>query len=197
MRKNCASFLVFCLLFSLILVARASALQVDVIGLCFSPNGGCTNMVVNQIDHAQREIRVMAYSFTSAPIGKALIRAKRRGVDVQVIEDNGEATHHWSEAGYLVRASIPVYLDTEAGIYHDKVMVIDEGTVIEGSFNWSAAAEFKNAENLLVIQSPELARYYLQNWYQHQKNDPLMSRSAVSGQTGLPSLTGMLRRLLR
>ena len=132
-------------------------------------------MIVGEIDHAQREIRVMAYSFTSAPIGKALTRAKQRGVDVQVIQDRGEATRHWSEAKYLLRAGIPVYLDTEEGLYHDKVIIIDRGKVFTGSFNLSKAAAKSNAENALVIDSGKLANYYLKNWYVHQREDPLMS----------------------
>jgi hypothetical protein len=39
----------------------------------FSPRGGCTEAIVDEIDHAKSEIYVQAYSFTSAPIAKALV----------------------------------------------------------------------------------------------------------------------------
>jgi phosphatidylserine/phosphatidylglycerophosphate/cardiolipin synthase-like enzyme len=47
--------------------------------VCFSPNGGCTDAVVKEIPKAKTEIRVQAYSFTSAPIAKALVEAHKRG----------------------------------------------------------------------------------------------------------------------
>ena len=46
-------------------------------------------------------------------------------------------------------------------------MVIDGGTVITGSFNFTRNAEENNAENLLVIRSPELATKYAANWKAH------------------------------
>ena len=46
-------------------------------------------------------------------------------------------------------------------------MIIDGKTVLTGSFNFTKAAEFNNAENLLVIQDPVLARKYMANWQAH------------------------------
>lgn len=43
-------------------------------------------------------------------------------------------------------------LDEKHAIAHSKVMVIDSATLITGSFNFTKAAEEKNAENLLVIK---------------------------------------------
>jgi len=53
----------------------------------FSPNHGATKAVVDVLTAARRTILVQAYSFTSAPIAKALADAHARGVDVQVILD--------------------------------------------------------------------------------------------------------------
>jgi phosphatidylserine/phosphatidylglycerophosphate/cardiolipin synthase-like enzyme len=46
-------------------------------------------------------------------------------------------------------------------------MITDRETVITGSFNFTKAAEEKNAENLLVIKSKELAGIYIDNWKKH------------------------------
>ncbi len=51
----------------------------------FSPRGGCTETIVREIGKAKSEILVQAYSFTSAPIAKALVDAHKRGVNVVVI----------------------------------------------------------------------------------------------------------------
>ena len=57
----------------------------------------------------------------------------------------------------LVNAGIPVLIDAKHAIAHNKVMVIDDQTVITGSFNFTKAAEEHNAENLLVIRDKDLA----------------------------------------
>jgi phosphatidylserine/phosphatidylglycerophosphate/cardiolipin synthase-like enzyme len=133
----------------------------------FSPQGGCTEAVVEEIDAAQTAILVQAYSFTSTPIAKALVGAHQRGLDVQVILDKSQRTEKYSSADFLLHAGIPAYVDSEHAIAHNKVMVIDSHTVITGSFNFTNAAEAHNAENLLVIRSPELAERYAANWKAH------------------------------
>ncbi|MGC8602602.1 MAG: phospholipase D-like domain-containing protein [Desulfomonilaceae bacterium] len=56
----------------------------------FSPNGGCTQAIVNEINNSKSEILVQAYSFTSTPIAKALLEAHKRGVKVEVILDKSQ-----------------------------------------------------------------------------------------------------------
>jgi phosphatidylserine/phosphatidylglycerophosphate/cardiolipin synthase-like enzyme len=65
---------------------------------------------------------------------------------------------------YLSNAGIPVWVDTRVSIAHNKVIVLDGKTVITGSFNFTAAAQAKNADNLLVIRDAELAARYRANW---------------------------------
>lgn len=55
-------------------------------------------------------------------------------------------------------------------IYTNKLMVIDKETVITGSFNFTIAAEKRNAENLLVIKSKELAEFYRNSYFQHREH---------------------------
>jgi len=47
-------------------------------------------------------------------------------------------------------------------------MIIDGSIVITGSFNFTKAAETKNADNLLIIQSQEIAKLYIENWKHHR-----------------------------
>ena len=56
----------------------------------FSPRGGCTEAIISQIDKAKSEILVQAYSFTSAPIAKALLNAHKRGIKVEAILDKSQ-----------------------------------------------------------------------------------------------------------
>ena len=133
----------------------------------FSPKGGCTEAVVRELRAAKRTVLVQAYSFTSAPIAKALIDAHKRGVKVQVILEKTQRTDKYSSATFLHNAGIPTSIDAAHAIAHDKVMVVDGAVVITGSFNFTKAAGEKNAENLLVIRDPQLAGKYVGNWEAH------------------------------
>ena len=133
----------------------------------FSPNHGATKAVVDALDGAMSTVLVQAYSFTSAPIAKALVEAHDRGVDVQVILDRKETGSKYSSADFLAHAGITPLIDGRHAIAHNKVVVIDGLVVITGSFNFTTAAERQNAENLLVIHNRALAARYTENWRSH------------------------------
>jgi len=133
----------------------------------FSPHGGCTEAVVREIDAAKSNILVQAYSFTSAPIAKALVEANRRGVAVDVLLDKSQRTEKYSSADFLLHAGVSTRIDVKHAIAHNKVMILDNAVVITGSFNFTAAAEKSNAENLLLIRDPQMAAIYSANWQDH------------------------------
>lgn len=137
----------------------------------FSPNEGAEKLVLKVIRSAQRDIRVLAYTFTSAPVTAALLDARRRGVDVALVVDHranladdrsGKARHALAalaNAGCRIR-TISVY-----PIHHDKAIIVDALTVETGSFNYSTSAASRNSENALVNwNNPALARIYLKHW---------------------------------
>jgi phosphatidylserine/phosphatidylglycerophosphate/cardiolipin synthase-like enzyme len=148
-------------------VQSADAPKVQVF---FSPNGGGTAAITNALSNAKKTILVQAYSFTSAPIAKALVDAHRRGVKIQVILDKSQRTEKYSSADFVHNASIPTFIDDKHAIAHNKLMVIDGTKVVTGSFNFTKAAEEKNAENLLIIEDPVLAAKYSDNWNSHLKH---------------------------
>jgi phosphatidylserine/phosphatidylglycerophosphate/cardiolipin synthase-like enzyme len=76
-------------------------LENPTISAFFSPNGGCTEVIVDQLNEAKRQVLVQAYSFTSAPIAKALVDAHKRGVDVQVILDKSQKSERYTSATFL------------------------------------------------------------------------------------------------
>ena len=137
------------------------------IQLYFSPQGGASAAIVATLDNAKESVRVQAYSFTSAPIAEALKRAHGRGVDVVVILDKSQRTEKYSSATFLDRAGISVWIDRKHAIAHNKIIIIDGATVITGSFNFSKAAEERNAENLLIVANKQIAEKYMANWMAH------------------------------
>lgn len=117
------------------------------------------------ITAAEKEILVAAYSFTSKPITEALLTAHRRGVSVWVMVDAKSNTGRYTAATFLANHDVPVRRNGKYAIMHHKFMVIDGKHVQTGSFNYSAAAVSRNAENVLMLWNmPELAGMYVQEW---------------------------------
>jgi len=138
------------------------------VAVYFSPPGGPTAAVVRALNAATTQVLVQAYSFTSAPIAKALVDAHKRGVTVLAVLDKSNETEKYSAATFLVHAGIQTLIDDQHAIAHNKVMVIDRATILTGSFNFTKAAEERNAENLLVIKdAPELVKAYEANVQAH------------------------------
>lgn len=133
----------------------------------FSPNGGGQEAIVRTLGEAKKSVYVQAYSFTSEPIAKALLEAHKRGVHVEAILDKSQKGERYTSATFLQNSGIPVFIDDAHAIAHNKVMIIDEETLVTGSFNFTKAAQEKNAENLLLLRSKDLARIYLENWKAH------------------------------
>ncbi len=139
----------------------------DGITVYFSPGGGCTDAIVARIEAATKPIDVQAYSFTSTAIAKAIgeaaswcqsasrPRSEQPDREIQRRDLSGEPP-------------VPVSIDKKHAITHSKIIIIDGRTIITGSFNFTAAAENSNAENLLVIDGkPKLVAAYQQNFENH------------------------------
>ncbi len=142
--------------------------------VAFTPGDDAGALIVDTIAKAKRQILVQAFSFTHKDIAAALISARRRGVDVQVIADPEQTEKNaTSQIEAIAHGGVPVYMDGQHASAHNKIMVIDTGsanaTVITGSFNFTHAAQYRNAENVLVLRSnPLLADAYAANWRRHR-----------------------------
>lgn len=136
--------------------------------LCFVPDGPrCEAMLVGAIDKVKRGQRlwIQAYEFTNQAIGDAVVSAKQRGVDVHVIVDEGQRKSKYTVVPQLLKAGIEVVVDTKPAIAHNKVMIFGDYGVFTGSFNFSASAERRNAENgMLVSGDSEVVQAYTNNW---------------------------------
>jgi phospholipase D len=140
------------------------------VSVCFTPGPeSCAELIADRIEAARTKVRVQAYWFTSIPILRAVAAAKRRGVDVAVILDktqdrHGDTRGRYSAAVYLVHAGVPVWIDDAPAIAHSKIIILDDDAVVTGSFNFTKSADERNAENVVVLDSPEVALWFSRNW---------------------------------
>lgn len=127
----------------------------------FSPRGGGRQAVLDEVDKAKKRIRLMTFSFTDVDLG-LLIRAKaEEGVKVEGVFDRWLAAGRYSLFPQFKAEGMNVWLDGNEALMHHKVIIIDDSTVITGSFNFSQNAEANNNEALLIIRDArELVKAY-------------------------------------
>lgn len=153
------------------------------IEFAFTPGDDAAGLIVRTIDAARSQVLVQAFSFTHHGIADALVRAHHRGLDVQVIADRDQTELMTSSAmQHLVGAGLPVFTDADHSAAHNKVIVIDHNakqpTLITGSFNFTFAAQYRNAENVLVLHgNPDLTREFFDNWQRHREHAIALVRS--------------------
>lgn len=142
--------------------------------VAFSPGDDAAGLIIQAINQAQKQVLVQAFSFTHREIAHALVAAHRRGVAVQLIAD-AEQTRKTAnnQVAVVAAGGVATYIDDLHDSAHNKVMIIDAETanpiLITGSYNFSYAAQRRNAENLLVFRgNQEITSAYLANWQRHR-----------------------------
>ena len=144
--------------------------------VAFPPEEDANGLIVKALREASKTVRVLAYSFTSNEISFALVEAKRRGIDVQVIADAEQIRRlEHNKIGLMYQAGVRVWLDEQHQSAHNKVILIDaesaNPTIVTGSMNFTYSGQFKNAENVLILRGNKpLADAYNANWQRHHNH---------------------------
>ena len=164
-RKNLIYIFAIILLYIFYCPGISYAAQKPDITVFFSPRDNCALEILKRIDSAKSSIDIAMYYFTSRPLAQALIDVKKRNVKVRVFLDGNQRTEKFSKANYLTNNGISVKINSNAaGLMHNKFCVIDNKIVITGSYNWTAAADLQNDENLIIIESTDTAEKYAQQF---------------------------------
>jgi phosphatidylserine/phosphatidylglycerophosphate/cardiolipin synthase-like enzyme len=92
------------------------------------------------------------------------VDAYRRGLDVKVVLDKSQNSPR-SLAAFLQENGVPMRINSHYAIMHNKFMIIDDDVLELGSFNYTQAAEERNAENVMVIHdTPRVIADYARQW---------------------------------
>lgn len=118
----------------------------------FSPRGGGREAVVNELKQAQKRIRFMTFSLTDAETGDTILDKAKAGVKVEGVFDRWLAAGKYSLFNQFKSAKVDVLKDGNEALMHHKVIIIDDDTVITGSYNFSQNAEVNNNEAFLIIE---------------------------------------------
>jgi phosphatidylserine/phosphatidylglycerophosphate/cardiolipin synthase-like enzyme len=138
------------ILICLLLSRSANAVTIETY---YAPEDLPGAKLVELYSRAQRYIYVAVYGLTYPPAVKALIAAKKRGVDVRIITDREKLSDPKQEiaAETLRLAGIPVRVNQHDGLMHLKQVVMDDEVNTTGSMNHTTSGNKYNDERLDVI----------------------------------------------
>ncbi len=132
----------------------------------FSPVDEIEAKLVQYVSSAQQSVRFMVFTYTDEDLADAMIQRAKAGLDVQgVIEDYSASQGAMVPLFCAFNQNLVVKTDGNPYTMHHKVIIIDDKTVITGSYNFTRSADEENDENILVIQSPAVAALYLREFY--------------------------------
>ena len=130
----------------------------------FAPEDKVQREIISEIKNAQQSIEFMAFSFTSTDITEAMANRIGEGVRIRGLFEKRNAGSTYSRDEFLADAGAKIYYDKNPNTMHHKVIVIDDETVITGSYNFSKNAETKNDENVLILHNREIAKKYVKEF---------------------------------
>jgi len=125
----------------------------------FCPDDECSSRIIELIKNSKKNVYFMTFSFTNEDIADALI--KKDGIEIKGLFDTGQASSKYSQFKRLQEFGVNVKKDTNKHKLHHKVFVVDNQTVVTGSFNPTLSADTKNDENILIIHDEKIAKRFL------------------------------------
>ena len=131
----------------------------------FSTQGSIAKVVGEAIRQTRERLTIAMYGFDSAELGDELLGLAKKNVIVRLKVDAARSSG--KKIVFLLeqlRASgVQVQTVAPNGRNHNKFAVIDGERVLTGSYNWTVRSE-SNWENLLILDCPELAKAYENEW---------------------------------
>lgn len=135
----------------LILCLTSSAHAECTVEAYFSPYEDIEGFVVDKLKGVGGSIRCSLYGITNSRITGALIDRVSRGVDIKLCLDKTQSAGKHSTHEELKKAGAEVVIKKTGVLEHNKFCVIDNKTVIMGSYNFSGSAQ--KQDNSIVVMS--------------------------------------------
>jgi phosphatidylserine/phosphatidylglycerophosphate/cardiolipin synthase-like enzyme len=129
----------------------------------FCPEDDCAKKVRNELEKATTSVHFMTFSFTHESIGNILLLKHQEGIAIQGVMEARQVTQY-SRFEQLLFQGIDVVKDGNKQNMHHKVFIIDEETVVTGSFNPSNSGDTRNDENVLIITDADIAARFMEEF---------------------------------
>lgn len=136
----------------------------------FSPGDACRNIIIKQLSAAIKSVNICVFTISDDWITKAIMDTHARGVDIKIITDNEKSEDMGSDIEQLHKHGVRIKMDNTPNHMHHKFMVVDNVSLITGSYNWTRSAAKFNHENILLTKEGGVVKSYLNEFSQLWKS---------------------------
>ncbi len=127
----------------------------------FCPEDSCADHVNSILNSANNSIYFMAFSFTNDLLANTIIMKHDKGVEVKGVYEKSQTNSNiWKKYTYITKTPVTIVPDKNKYNMHHKVFIIDNKTVVTGSFNPTKSADTKNDENVIIIHDNKIAERF-------------------------------------
>ncbi|MGM5487963.1 MAG: phospholipase D-like domain-containing protein [Nanobdellota archaeon] len=126
----------------------------------FCPEDHCKAAVIRALEGAESAVYFMVFSFTDTDIANLLLRRADEGVHVRGVLEKRRINMQYNQFTAL-NDTIEVLPDANPATLHHKVFIIDNRTVITGSYNPTKSGNERNDENMVIITQPDIVEAYV------------------------------------
>lgn len=136
----------------------------------FCPEDNCANRIIKELDKANNSISFATFSFTHQEISDKLIEKNNQGVQVKGLFEKNRISHKYNKYEYLSKY-IETQTDSNKYIMHHKFFIIDNKTLITGSFNPTNNGDKNNDENIIITNNPYITERYVNHFFDLYQNN--------------------------
>ncbi|MFH1770476.1 MAG: phospholipase D-like domain-containing protein [archaeon] len=148
----------------LLLLLLTSCVPKQDLEIYFCPHDDCQREVLEELVKAKESIHFMIYSFTDEEIAAMLIE-KNKKIIVEGIIERQRITSKFNVFRILNDSGVDVMPDNNKATMHNKIFIIDQKTVITGSYNPTANGKDNNNENVVIIHDENIAKKFVEEYF--------------------------------
>ncbi len=126
----------------------------------FSPGTACRDAIIHQLNIANSDLRICVFTISDDLITDAIIKAKKRGINILILTDNDKLYDLGSDINRLAGEGIEIKVDNTSNHMHHKFMLVDDRILVNGSYNWTRSAAKFNQENIIVTADRTLMNMF-------------------------------------
>lgn len=132
----------------------------------FSPGEACRDVIIHQINNAITRMKICVFTISDDQITNAIISSHKKGKEIKIITDNDKSFDIGSDIERMAKEGIDIKMDTTPNHMHHKFMVVDDLSLITGSYNWTQSAARYNHENILLTKEAGVVKSFLNQFGQ-------------------------------
>lgn len=126
----------------------------------FSPGNECRDAIIHQLQQSVSSLRICVFTISDDRITEEILYRHSMGISIQIITDNDKCYDLGSDIEKLCKAGIEVKVDKTPYHMHHKFAVIDNKTVLTGSYNWTRSAALYNHENIVLSTDKQVVKKF-------------------------------------